>query len=355
MDIKKVRVNAGAGYDVSIAGGLLDVCGDITAKAAKGAKSVVITDSNVAPLYLDRVLLSFQKAGIEADAFTFPAGEKSKNLNTLSGILEFMAEKKLTRADCAVALGGGVAGDMTGFAAGCYMRGIRYIQIPTTLLAAVDSSVGGKTAVNLTAGKNLAGLFLQPSAVICDTDLLDTLSPETFADGAAEAIKTAVLADEELFGIFESGNAKKRISDIIAKCVKYKGSIVEEDEREGGKRKLLNLGHTVGHAVEKCSGFSIPHGHAVSIGTAIIAGYAESRGYCEKSCAKRIVKTLAANGLPVSTDFSSEQLAEAVIADKKRIGGRITLIIPKRIGECMLLDTDISAVYSVIKEGREAL
>ena len=353
--MKTVKVNVGTGYNVQIGQGAFATCADTVKNISQGAKTAVITDSNVAPLYLDKVMNTLEKAGVDAVSLVVGAGEQNKNMSTLSDILEFMAVEGLTRKSCAVALGGGVVGDMTGFAAGCYMRGIKYIGMPTTLLAAVDSSVGGKTAVDLKKGKNLAGLFIQPSAVICDTDCLSTLGKNTFADGAAEAIKTGVLGDEKLFCIFENGTADKNISEVIERCVLYKGSIVEKDEKEGGLRKLLNFGHTIGHAAELLSNYSLSHGHAVAIGMALIAGYSYKKGICDKECFDRIVNTLKANALPVNTDYSSSKLANAAVSDKKRSGNTVTLILPKKIGECVMCETDISQLCSVIDLGKEAL
>ena len=252
------------------------------------------------------------------------------------------------------ALGGGVTGDMAGFAAAVYLRGIRYVQLPTTLLAAVDSSVGGKTAVDLAAGKNLAGAFCQPAAVLCDTDCLKTLPPDVFADGAAEAVKTGVLADPSLFTLFEDGTLTADPGAVIARCVQYKAGVVERDEKEQGERKLLNLGHTVGHAIEKCSGYTIPHGHAVAAGLAVIARAAERLGWTEGPIAERIAVCLAKNGLPTGTDFPAETLAEAALSDKKRAGGDITLVVPRAIGRCELKTLPVAELLPVIRAGLEA-
>ena len=243
---------------------------------------------------------------------------------------------------------------MAGFAAAVYLRGIRYVQLPTTLLAAVDSSVGGKTAVDLTAGKNLAGAFCQPAAVICDTDCLKTLPPDVFADGAAEAVKTGVLSDEALFALFEDGTLTADPGEVIARCVAYKAGVVERDEKEQGERKLLNLGHTVGHAIEKCSGYVIPRGHAVAAGLAVIARAAEALGWTEESLAARITACLSKNGLPTGTDYSAEALAEAALSDKKRAGGDITLVVPRKIGHCELRKVPVADLLPIIRAGLEA-
>ena len=313
----------------------------------------VITDSTVAPFYLEIVSASLRTAGFTVSSYVFPAGEANKNLSTFSDILEFLAENRLTRTDCIVALGGGVPGDMAGFAAASYLRGIRCVQMPTTLLSAVDSSVGGKTAIDLKAGKNLAGAFLQPTAVLCDTDCLSTLPADVFADGAAEAIKTGVLSDESLFSLFETGHLETAPAEVIARCVAYKAGVVERDEKEQNERRLLNLGHTIGHAIEKCSSYTIPHGHAVAAGLAIIARAAERLGWTQEPIAERIADCLAKNGLPTNTDYSAEALAHAASADKKRAGSDITLVIPKKIGVCELKKVPVTELLPIISAGLE--
>ena len=337
--IRTIPVRVQPPYDVLIGSGLLGRCGDYLAALLGQRKIAVLTDDTVAPLYLDTVTAAL---------------EGSKNLSTLSDLLEFLASEHLTRTDCVAALGGGVTGDMAGFAAAVYLRGIRYVQLPTTLLAAVDSSVGGKTAVDLAAGKNLAGAFCQPAAVLCDTDCLMSLPPDVFADGAAEAVKTGVLADPSLFALFEDGTLTADPGAVIARCVAYKAGVVERDEKEQGERRLLNLGHTVGHAIEKCSGYAIPHGHAVAAGLAVIARASEQLGWAEGPIAERIAACLAKNGLPTGTDFPAEALAEAALSDKKRAGGDITLVVPRAIGRCELKKLPVAELLPVIRAGLEA-
>ena len=351
--IQTIQVHTAPAYEVSIGGGLLHTCGQRLREVLAPCRVAVITDSTVAPLYLKTVTGSLEGAGFTVCSYIFPAGEGSKNFTTLSAILEFLAEQRLTRTDCIAALGGGVTGDMAGFAAACYLRGIRCVQLPTTLLSAVDSSVGGKTAIDLKAGKNLAGAFLQPAAVLCDTDCLRSLPPEVFADGAAEAIKTGVLDDESLFALFEDGTLTAAPEEVIARCVGYKAGVVERDEKEQGERRLLNLGHTVGHAIEKCSGYAIPHGHAVAAGLAIIARSAEALGWTEAPIAGRIAACLAKNDLPTGTAYSAQALADAALADKKRAGGDITLVIPKRIGVCELKKVPVTELLPIIAAGLE--
>ena len=352
--MRTIPVNTNPPYAVTIGPGLLKDCGRRLREVISPCHMAVVTDSVVGPLYLETVTESLKAAGYAAGAYEFPAGEESKNVSTLWDMLEFLAKERLTRSDCLIALGGGVVGDMAGFAAAVYLRGVRYVQMPTTLLSAVDSSVGGKTAIDLKAGKNLAGAFLQPSAVICDTDCLGTLPPEVFADGAAEAVKTGVLCDESLFALFEDGTLKADPAEVIARCVEYKAGVVERDEKEQGERKLLNLGHTVGHAIEKCSGYTIPHGHAVAAGLAVMARAAERLRWTNGPIAERVGRCLEAQGLPVSAEFSPEALAEAALADKKRAGDSITIVVPKEIGTCELLKIPVSELLFVIGTGWEA-
>lgn len=351
--IKTIDIHVAPSYQVHIGSGLLAQCGSYLPDSLGLCHLAVVTDSTVAPLYLDAVTDSLRKAGYPVSTYIYPAGEAHKNLDTLADILEFLAAEHLTRSDCVVALGGGVCGDMAGFAAGCYLRGIRYVQLPTTLLSAVDSSVGGKTAIDLKAGKNLAGVFLQPSAVLCDTDCLRSLPPAVFADGAAEAIKTGVLSDESLFSLFDTDDLQADISQVIARCIAFKGSVVEQDELDNGLRRTLNLGHTAGHAIEKCAGFRLTHGHAVAIGMVLIARAAERLGWCEAPCADRIAAVLRRNHLPVSTEFSAGALAAAALSDKKRRGGTISLVIPRRIGDCYMKTVPVTELEAVFAAGME--
>ena len=353
MSVQAIQVRTAPAYAVTIGPGLLKECGPRLREAVPPCRVAVVTDSTVGPLYLETVKTSLREAGYPVSAYVFPAGEANKNFDTLSGILEFLAGERLTRTDCVAALGGGVTGDMAGLAAAIYLRGVKYVQLPTTLLSAVDSSVGGKTAIDLKAGKNLAGAFLQPAAVLCDTDCLKTLPPDVFADGAAEAIKTGVLCDEALFALFEQETLSAVPEEVIARCVAFKAGVVERDEKEQGERKLLNLGHTVGHAIEKCSGFTIPHGHAVAAGLAVMARAAEKLGWAEEPIAGRIAACLAKNRLPTGTDFAPEALAAAASADKKRSGNSITIVAPKKIGRCELKEMPITQLLSVIQAGLE--
>ena len=345
-----VTVNASTAYDIVIGAGLLDSCGELCASVIKPCRVCIVSDDTVASLYLERAERSLKQAGYEVVSFVFPHGEQSKNIRTISDILEFAAENRLTRTDAFVALGGGVVGDACGFAAATYLRGVRFVQIPTTLLSAVDSSVGGKTGIDLAAGKNLAGAFHQPSLVICDYSTLDTLPPEIFADGCAEVIKYGVINDRAFFDKLGDG-IKNQIEYVIAECVKHKRDIVEEDEFETGRRKLLNLGHTVGHAVELCSSLEISHGSAVAIGMAIVMRSAVKQGLCPAGDLNALLALLGKEGLPIGCDYTAEQLAAVATADKKRSGNDITLVIPFSIGDTRLQKIPVSELRDFISKG----
>ena len=352
---RTIRVAVGVGYDVVIGCGLLPDVGPRLASLWRTRRVAVFTDSNVAALYLPVLETSLRAAGFSVISQVFPAGESAKNFRVLADFLEFLAENGLTRQDGLIALGGGVTGDLAGFAAGCYLRGVPFIQIPTTLLAAVDASVGGKTAVDLAAGKNLAGLFYQPEAVFCDIDCLQTLDATQYTSGLAEAIKTAVLLGDPLFQAFETATETVlpsiRLSEIIADCVAYKAAVVMRDEKENGERKLLNLGHTFGHAIEKCSGYTLPHGHAVAAGLGIMARGAVQMGWSDAGIARRIDTVLRKNKLPIHTHYSRNELMAAVLVDKKRSNKGITVVIPEKIGRCVLREMDLATLERLLLAG----
>ncbi len=350
--MKTINVKASKNYKIIIDKNILAQAGQISAKEVGVSNCAVITDSTVDRLYSNTLVNSLEAAGYKVSKFVFKAGEQSKNANTLIDILEFLATSGLTRSDYIFALGGGVVGDIAGFAAAIYLRGIRFIQIPTTLLAMVDSSVGGKTGIDLAAGKNLAGAFHQPSLVICDTSLLNTLTPETFSDGCAEVIKYGIINDSKLFSLLSSG-IRENIDEIIASCITNKSLIVEKDEFDNGCRQLLNLGHTVGHAIEKCSNFEISHGSAVAIGMVIVMRSAVNVGFCKDSELDKLIKILEINNLPIECNFSAKQLTEVALSDKKRKGDTITLAVPYNIGDTRLVDIPVSELEIFIERGLE--
>ena len=337
--MQTVRIEASAPYDVLIGEGLIDRAGELTAKALKPCRCAIVTDDNVDERCGDRVLISFNYAGFDAVKYVMPAGEENKNIHTLSEILEYLGEQRLTRGDLVVALGGGVVGDVAGFAAAVFNRGMRFIQIPTTLLAAVDSSVGGKTAIDLRAGKNLAGAFHQPSLVITDVDVIRALPPEQLACGMGEVIKYGVLYDRALFDALKGG-VPADLAGVIARCVALKRDVVAQDEFDTGARAFLNLGHTFGHAIEQCSRFAVPHGRAVAIGLVMAA----SAAGCDAAMVRELADCVRASGLSAHCDFGAAALARAALSDKKRRGGAITLVLPKAIGRCRLESVPVDAL-----------
>ena len=348
--MKIIKVKASHEYDVIIERGALDRSGELAASVLRASTLCILTDDTVDALYGKRAQDSLEAAGFSVIKFVIPHGEASKNTTSLVNLLEFMAENAMTRSDAIVALGGGVVGDLAGFAAAIYLRGIKFIQIPTTLLACVDSSVGGKTGVDLVAGKNLAGAFHQPSRVICDPDTLDTLTPEVFADGCAEVIKYGIINDKPLFELLKR-DIKENIEDIIAACVQNKADIVAADEFDTGKRQLLNLGHTVGHAIEARSDFAISHGSAVSMGTVIVTRAAVSLGLCDASELQEVIDMLSAASLPTECPFTADELTEISLRDKKRFGNTITLVVPYSIGDSRLYKINVTELKDFIKRG----
>ena len=339
--MRRVHVRASREYDILIGRGLIGEAGKWIREAVKTCAAALITDDIVDGLYGEAVEKSLTENGFTVHKFVFPNGEQSKNLETLGNMLEFMAESQLSRSDIAVALGGGVTGDMAGFASAVYARGIRFVQIPTTLLAAVDSSVGGKTAVDLKAGKNMAGAFAQPSQVIIDCDVLEKLPPELIGDGAAEIIKYGVLADSKMFETVRYGGLMENLEEIVEKCVTIKRDVVAEDEFDTGARQCLNLGHTLGHAVEKLSDFTLSHGKCVAVGMALIADAAWRRGFTKENLTPMICEAAKAYGLPTQTDYPAEEIARIALVDKKRRGGEITLVVPREIGRYDLVKVPV--------------
>lgn len=335
--MKTIHVPASREYDVLIERELLDRAGEEIARVLpKARRAVIVCGERVSKLYAARLAASLSHAGLATAEFCYPGGEQYKTLDTYSRLLHFAAAQKLSRGDVIVALGGGVTGDLTGFAAATYQRGLPFVQIPTTLLAAVDSSVGGKTAVNLESGKNQVGCFYQPSLVLCDADTLSTLSEEEYRNGCAEVIKYGVLGSAEFFTALEQCPVREQLDEVIAQCVGMKRDIVAADEFDTGRRQLLNLGHSFGHAVEKCSDFRIAHGSAVAVGMAMMCRAAYKRGICDEQTLTRLKNILAAYGLPDRAEFTADELYAAALSDKKISGGSINLIVPERIGRCRI-------------------
>ncbi|MBQ4354389.1 MAG: 3-dehydroquinate synthase [Clostridia bacterium] len=345
-----MNINAGK-YNIVIERGALSRVGELAKEAVKPCRAVIVSDDNVYPLYGKTVKNSLLSAGFTlGESYVFPHGEESKNWQTLGALIEHLAAEHLTRTDIVVALGGGVTGDMAGFASAVYLRGIRYIGLPTSLLASVDSSVGGKTAVDLTSGKNLVGAFHEPSLVVCDPDVLSTLPAEFFSDGMAEVIKTGLLGNEELWNKLGT-NAP--IDELIALCVRDKRDICERDLYDNGERQKLNLGHTIGHAIEAKSAFAIHHGHAVGAGLHAITKASVIRGLCDAELLTALDKILVRYDLDpyLFERFTAEELYEAAAHDKKTRGSSITLVIPRSVGHSELCKVPVSELYDYIKDG----
>lgn len=347
--MEKIRVNTGRPYDIVIERNILSRCGEIVREVSKAATAAIVTDSNVAPIYLQKVKRSLENEGFRTVTFFFPAGETSKTISTVTDILNFFAENSMTRSDIAVALGGGVTGDLTGFAAAIYMRGIDFVQIPTSLLAQIDSSVGGKTGADLPSGKNLCGAFHQPSAVIIDPEVLKTLPAKFFADGMAEAIKYGCIADGELFEKIALGIDTENADSMIYRCVDIKREIVEHDEKEKGERMLLNFGHTLGHSAEKLSDFTLTHGEGVGVGMYIMAKAGEKQGLTEKGTAERIAALLEKYSLPLSCGISLEDLCSGALTDKKRSGNDINIVLLDKIGSAFTKKLPVDQLYDFVR------
>lgn len=326
-----IPVHASQPYTVYIENGLLQQLKNYVPTVKAPCQVAIITDDRVSEYYLHTVTSQLTIAGYTVCQYLFPHGESSKNVEELINIVEFLAEKRFTRSDLIVALGGGVVGDMAGFAAATYLRGIDYIQIPTSLLAAVDSSVGGKTAVNLRHGKNLWGAFKQPIAVFCDPTTLRTLPEKEFINGCGEIIKYGMLGYPQLLNALEKEPltpSSTMLNDIIAQCVEAKALIVKQDERESGVRQLLNFGHTFAHGIELASHYTVSHGYAVAIGMMLMTHGAVAVDGLDRAIADRLHRLIVSHQLPTTTTIDTSTLLELAKNDKKSRGQTINIIIP---------------------------
>lgn len=332
-------------------------------KIQKGNAVAIITDSNVAELYLSICENSLREAGFDTTSLVFPAGEENKTQETYLNLIKGVSEIPLTRADGIVALGGGVVGDVAGFVAATYMRGINLYQVPTTLLAQVDSSIGGKTGIDLPAGKNLVGAFHMPSLVLRDTGVLKTLPEEVFQEGMAEVIKYGIIYDSELFRelsenvmskvSLDDPNNSDRLALIIERCVEIKEEIVKQDEKDLGIRQILNFGHTIGHAIEKLSDYKVSHGEAVSKGMLMISHISMLNGWCRDDVYDSIKSILEKYEFNLEVDYSSSDLFNAIMSDKKRRGDSIELVVPEEIGRCRLFNMPIAELGRILNEYQE--
>lgn len=349
-----VQVHASREYEVRIGSGLLPGAGAALLELypdAPGRPAVLVSDDIVYPLYGELVRESLRRAGFPVHSFVFPHGEAHKTLTTYGKLLDFLCDRRIPRSAILIALGGGVVGDLTGFAAATWQRGVDFVQLPTTLLAAVDSSVGGKTAVDLTGGKNLAGAFYQPALVLCDTDALSSLPEAEYSNGCAEIIKYAMIGSRPLFDSLLRLPVSAQFEPVIRQCVEMKRGFVEADEQDRGCRMMLNFGHTIGHAIESCSRYAVPHGSAVAAGMAVITKAACALGLCGLETYELLLEALSRYRLPAGTFFSREQLCRAALSDKKRSGTMLTLIIPEEIGHCVLRPIPQEALSRYLKLG----
>jgi 3-dehydroquinate synthase len=345
MRMRQLLVELGArSYSIQIGSGLLDQIG-LLADAVRGKHALIVSDANVAPLYLARVEAVL--AGKDVWRVVIPAGEAEKNLARFSEILHALAAQHASRDVTVIALGGGVIGDLAGFAAACWMRGVRFVQLPTTLLAMVDSAVGGKTAVDLPAGKNLVGAFHQPAAVFADTDTLNTLPERELRAGLAEVVKYGAIFDPRFFDWIEThaDALLARDADALAEAVlrscKHKIKVVVKDETERGPRALLNFGHTFGHAIETEAGYgTLLHGEAVAIGMVLAARLSAELGRAPLLDAARLAGLLAHLGLPIELpeDLAADALLARMRLDKKAVSGQLRLVLWKRLGRAVLAD-----------------
>ena len=346
-----ITVQTSQAYQVLGGAGLLDDAGKYIYKVKPYCKIAVISDRNVWPLYGAMLLDSLATAGYDAISYVVGPGENSKNIETYSDILNFLAKNGISRSDLIIALGGGVIGDLAGFVAATYLRGVSYIQIPTSLLAMVDSSVGGKTGIDITAGKNLVGAFKQPSLVICDISILSTLPESQFLDGCAEVIKYGMLYDKEMISYLHETGPEFDLEFIVAKCITFKRDVVQEDEFDTGVRQKLNFGHTIGHAIEAISNYQISHGQAVAIGMSVVTSAAISEGICAEDVSESLELLLSKFKLQTKTVFPADRLLQYALLDKKIHNNSIHLIVPKDIGDCVILSMPLDTLKSFIEAG----
>ena len=346
MQYRTIDVSASRCYNIHIGRGLLAGIGELIRPLLGNCRLAVLTDSNVDALYGSAMMQHLASAGYDACKYVIPAGEASKCADNLLAFLKFLAREQITRSDAVIAFGGGVVGDLGGLSASLYLRGIKYIQVPTTLLAAVDSSVGGKTAIDIPAGKNLVGSFYQPSMVCCDTALMDTLPAEIYRDGCAEVIKYGMILDATLYDTLHTLPFDREA--VVARCVEIKRDVVQQDEFDNGIRGLLNFGHTFGHAIEKLSNFGVSHGEAVAKGMVIAARIAPLCGLCD--VADELSALLVEYGFDITCGYSACEIYDALLSDKKRRGGNISVVLPRAVGDCVLHTLPVEQLKDLLQK-----
>ena len=347
--MKTIDIDTSRKYSVLLGNKLLKESGELSVDLLNGKNVMIVTDDIVATLYLKQVVASFSYCGFEVNTFIIKNGEQSKNKDTLFAILEKLAQLRFNRNDTLISLGGGVCGDIVGLAASIYCRGIKYIQIPTTLLSMVDASIGGKTAIDLKEGKNLIGTFYQPSLVISDIDTLKTLSNDNILEGIGEMIKYDIIKNIGLCDLILSDSLESNLQSSIEKCIDIKKELVELDEFETkGKRQLLNAGHTFAHAIEKCSNYNVPHGIAVAIGLYHESQISYKLGKCDKSVCETLERALKKLDIDFTLKFDKNKLADAMVNDKKNKDGLICFVLPLSFGKCELCYLDYDKVIDLV-------
>ena len=349
--MRKVNVKTSKEYTVSIGQGILSLSGEITANLKPRCKITIVSDDVVYPLYGNKVKTSLENFNFTVSSFVFPNGEHSKNMSTVTELLEFLAHETLGRSDLIVALGGGVVGDLAGFVASVYMRGVDFIQMPTTFLSAIDSSIGGKTGVNLKGGKNLSGAFHQPLAVLCDTSTFDTLSHEVFADGICEAIKYGAICSKTLFYKLLEENLKDDVDEIVEMCINIKKEFVERDEFDSKERQLLNFGHTFGHAIEALSDYTISHGRAVAMGMCLVSKAAEKLQITKEPSSEFIIKALDRYQIDHICTFTANELAQKASCDKKKSSDCINLVLLNKLGDAFIRKVPTNDLEAFVEKG----
>ncbi|MCL2588389.1 MAG: 3-dehydroquinate synthase [Oscillospiraceae bacterium] len=348
----RIDVHASRHYQILIGAGLLNQIGAEVKTLCPEAKTVaIVTDRHVEAYYLEQVKAALTGLGFAVISYAIPPGEGSKSGVQYLAIMEWLAEQEITSSDVLLALGGGVVGDLTGFVASTCAGGVPYIQIPTSLVAMTDSSVGGKTAIDLEAGKNMVGSFYQPHLVLCDIDTLNTLPEHVFNEGMAEVIKHGMIRSASLLDQLLHESPKEHLEEIVAASVTIKRDIVQTDEFDWGDRQLLNFGHTVGHAIELLSKYQIPHGHAVAIGMMIETRAAVRKGLCAPECLSTLEHLLVRYALPTETDYKADALFDAALHDKKRLGDEIAITAPRELGTCELQTISIEELREWIALG----
>jgi len=361
--MRSMKVNldkkTSSSYEIRIGSEILDRMALLIAKNHQAGRHIVISDANVGGLYGAELVAGLRGVGLNADLLEFPAGEAAKNINTALDVAQKLLELRADRSSMLIALGGGVVGDLVGFIASVFMRSIPYIQIPPTLMAQVDSSIGGKTAIDLPSGKNLLGTFYQPQAVFADLRYLTTLPEKEFENGLAEIIKYGIIDDEKMFCLLEDDMESVKKGDpalllkLVETCCRIKKSIVEIDEKEQGLRRILNFGHTLGHAIEAQSDYAVAHGEGVALGMIAASRISENIGYLESAQRERIESLIGKSGLPVRLPvaLSSEGISARLKMDKKKKGDVIHFVLLKKIGMPFINGSIEEKVIADVLEG----